>query len=323
MATLPVQPHKHICPQDSVVLPQGDLLGRMERSSDTLLSSVSEPVPLLRCVPPDPTASRAERLTGKDQGELKVDDSSPCVSPELDPEKDGNKRSAPTPEQGPGTGRVTEVLDLDRHAAVDCNGELEPENAEHGGANLPQEGGESPTETLGPGTSSFPSPPLSPGRAEVLMAPQPVIMDISEGYPSVDQLRIVKHKPSAIVFSDHDPDNTDSKRTFVNESSDSEESSSASDEEGDGDDDEEEDDDDVFTEMSHYKEFLVCHRLRHVSRNRRWSGKRQEVLLNSTSACLSPANKSRPESTGDEEEDEDDDVRQNKQVRLKGHKFFF
>lgn len=113
----------------------------------------------------------------------------------------------------------------------------------------------------------------------------------SEGC-SLDLLRIVKHKPSAIVFCDHNHD-SDSQATAANESSDGEESSSSSLKAEEGEDD--------FPETLQYKEFLVSRHRRNLSRNRKCLRRRQDFLCHGT-ASERPGNKDRPGFTGDLEE---------------------
>ncbi|XP_024121726.1 uncharacterized protein LOC112142522 [Oryzias melastigma] len=117
---------------------------------------------------------------------------------------------------------------------------------------------------------------------------------------SLDSLRIVKHKPSAIVFCDynHTPD---SQETVPNESSDGKESSSSSLKAEEGDDD--------FPETLQYKEFLVSRHRRNLSRNRKCLRRRQDFLCHGA-VPERPNNKDKPGFTGDLEEEEE----QNRQV---------
>lgn len=129
----------------------------------------------------------------------------------------------------------------------------------------------------------------------------------SEEYP-LDLLRIVKHKPSAIVFSDYDlcPQNH---VVFAIESPDSRESSSSTTVEG-------EEDDDNFPEASQYKEFLVSRRRRNLSRNRKCLRKRPDAQPSSSSGWQKPTSKGRLEFTSGHEDEEKDTQQSNgKQVR--------
>lgn len=127
-------------------------------------------------------------------------------------------------------------------------------------------------------------------------------------------LRIVKHKPSAIVFCDHDC--SSDKQVTVNESSDTGESSSSpTTEEGERQDDSDEDD---FPQTLQYKEFLVSHRRRVLSRNRKGLRKRLDAHPKSTtSGWRKSTGEGKPEFTGGQEEREavlnkGKQVRQNK-----------
>lgn len=118
---------------------------------------------------------------------------------------------------------------------------------------------------------------------------------------SSDLLRMVKHKPSAIVFCDNQV------------TSDVGESSSSSTEEREDDDDEEDD----FPEASQYKEFMVSRRRRNLSRNRKCSRKRQDAQPNGAAASgwQKPTNKGKPESAGSQEEEETLQKNNGEQVR--------
>ena len=120
----------------------------------------------------------------------------------------------------------------------------------------------------------------------------------SEGPSPVDLLRVVKHKPSAIVFSD--PIGEDS-------------SSADDEEENDGaeDDEDDDDDDDAFPELLRYKEFLVSRRRRNLSRNRKWLRKRPEVPPAAARIGLSSTDRLGPASN-----EEGPELRE-KQVRLR------
>lgn len=114
-------------------------------------------------------------------------------------------------------------------------------------------------------------------------------------------LRIVKHKPSAIVFCDHDPTSED--QGGLKESSDSGGSSSPTTEDGERQDDNDEDD---FPQASQHKEFLVSRRRRVLSRNRKSLRKRLDALPKGTAASgwRKPASEAKPEVAGGLEERE-------------------
>lgn len=154
------------------------------------------------------------------------------------------------------------------------------------GASLPQQQEESPTEASCPDellSASSPAPDKSQGY---LSESENAAEDCS-----LEQLRIVKHKPSAIVFSDYDCGTDDQVI------SDGGESPLSTAEEGDY---EEEDD---FPETLQYKEFLVSRHRRNMSRNRKCSRKRQDAQPNNiASDWQKPTDKGKPEFTGSQEE---------------------
>ncbi|XP_032390229.1 uncharacterized protein LOC116700892 [Etheostoma spectabile] len=114
---------------------------------------------------------------------------------------------------------------------------------------------------------------------------------------SLDLLRIVKHKPSTIVFCDNDCSTDNQDIPDAGESS-----SSITEEREGGDNDDEEDD---FPEKLQYKEFLVSRRRRNLSRNRKYSRKRQDAQPNSAaSGWQKPTNKGKPEFAGSQREEE-------------------
>lgn len=135
--------------------------------------------------------------------------------------------------------------------------------------------------------------------------------NLSEDFSA--DLRIVKHKPSTIVFCDHGL-NSDGK-AGLKETSDSRGSSSPTTEDGERQDDNDEDD---FPQTSQHKEFLVSRRRRVLSRNRKSLRKRLDALPKGTvaSGWRKAASEVKPEVTGGLEERE---AGQNngKQVRQK------
>lgn len=288
VAALPVQqqPNRHIYPQ-AVGVPLGDLQGQvplLTQSSNSKPTTMSEPVPLLHCAP-DPVASQAQRWK-----DLKMDISSACDTVKPDLKQNGHPECSQSSDVAPVTGLDMEVSDPGCQAAVHSNSQMEAEYLKHCGAISPQQQEGSLTETS-----------LS---TEDLSAFSPALDKSSRSHLpedcSLDLLRIIKHKPSAIVFCDYDC-STDNQVIFANESSDGRESSSSTTEEGEGDGDEEDD----FPETLQYKEFLVSRHRRNLSRNRKGLRKRQDAQPNSTaSGWQKPTNKGRPEFTGSQEEEE-------------------
>lgn len=278
---LPVQqqPNRHIHPQ-AVGVALGDLQGQvplLTQSSNSKLRTMSEPVPLL---------CHAQILK-----ELKMDISSPCNTVKLD---------LNSSEVAPGTGLDMEVSDLGY--------QVEAEFLKHGGAISPQQQEGSPIETS---LSDEFLPAFSPALDKSSCNHLPAYVNAPED-SSLDLLRIVKHKPSAIVFCDYDF-SSDNQVIIANESSDGGESSSSTTEEGEGDDDGDEKDD--FPETLKYKEFLVSRRRRNLSRNRKHLRMRKDAQPNSSASIWQKAtDEGKPEFTGSQEEE---DTLQNngKQVR--------
>ncbi|XP_054907248.1 uncharacterized protein LOC129373393 [Poeciliopsis prolifica] len=118
---------------------------------------------------------------------------------------------------------------------------------------------------------------------------------------SPDVLRIIKHKPSAIVFCDYEG----SLATVMKESSDSRESSSSSPASKEESEDEEADVDE-FPETLQYKEFLVSRHRRNLNKNRKFLRKRPEVLPHGPAADRPKTSKSnmRLECAGGKEEED-------------------
>lgn len=109
---------------------------------------------------------------------------------------------------------------------------------------------------------------------------------------------IIKHKPSAIVFCDHDR-TSDAQLMFATETSDTGGSSSSVSEEEECDNDNEDD----FPETLRYKEFLVSHHQRNLSRNRTVLRNRQDAHPEGiASSWRKPTNGSQPEPTQEEQE---------------------
>lgn len=297
VAALPVQqPYRRTYPPAV-----GDLQGQVNlliETSNNKLKTMSEPAPLLHCAP-DPVASHVQSFTGK---ELQMADSSPCDLTKPDSKQNGHCEYSCSSDTAPGTGRDREVSDLDCRAAVHSNTQMEADNFKLCEATLPQQKEGSPSETSSPEEflSAF-SSALDNSCGNCLSTS----VSAPEDY-SLDLLRIIKHKPSAIVFCDYDC-STDNQV-----SSDGGESSSSTNEAGEGDDDEENGDD--FSEALQYKEFLVSRCRRNVSRNRKCLRKRQDAQPNSTSGWQKPTNRGKPEFTGSPEE-EDTQQNNGKQVR--------
>ncbi|XP_042286393.1 uncharacterized protein LOC122994904 isoform X2 [Thunnus albacares] len=293
VATLPVQqqPYRHTYPEAV-----GDLQGQvplLTQTSNNKLKTMSEPAPLLHCTP-DSMASHVQSFTGK---ELQMANSSPCDLTKPDSKQNGHCDCSCSSDTAPGTGGDREVSSLDCRAAVHINSQMEAEKLKHCEATLPQQKEGSPSEASSPEEflSAF-SPGLDNSCGNHLSPSVSAPEDCS-----LDLLRIIKHKPSAIVFCDHDC-SADNQVIFPIESSDGGESSSSTNEAGEGDDDEEDDDD--FSEALQYKEFLVSRRRRNLSRNRKCLRKRQDAQPNSTSGWQKPTNRGKPEFTGSQEEED-------------------
>lgn len=273
VAALPVQqqPSRHIYPQAV-----GDLQGQvpfLSQSSSGKLRTMSEPAPVLCCAP-DPADGHAQGWM-----ELKTNIASPCN----DSQRSGHCELSQSSDVAPGTGLDLEVSDVDSGAAEDLKncGDISTQQQEA-----------SPVETSLPDPASSSPAPDKKNHKHL----QPSVNDSEEC--SVDLLRIVKHKPSAIVFRDHKC-GSDKQAIVANDSSDSGDSSSSNTEEAEGDDGDEEDD---FPDALQYKEFLVSRRRRHLSRNRKCSRKRQDAQPNGT--AVRPDSESKPKFTGSQEEQE-------------------
>lgn len=124
---------------------------------------------------------------------------------------------------------------------------------------------------------------------------------------SLDVLRVVKHKPSAIVFCDHEG----SHLAAVSESSDGRESSSSSSTSKEA---SEDDDVDVFPGTLQYKKFLVSRHRRSLNKNRKFLRKRPEVLSHGAAADwqMTSINKARPDSASRMDEEDARQVNKNK-----------
>lgn len=299
VAALPAQqqPNRRIHPQ-AVGVSLSDLQGQvplLTQSSSSELRTMSEPVPLLQSAA-DPVVSHAQRWK-----EQEMDISSSCDTTENVSKQNGHCECSQSSDVAPGT-------------SVDVEGsDLEAEYLKHAGDMSPQQQEGGPTETLlSDELHHSPSPALDKSSCN----DPPASVNASEDCP-LDLLRIVKHKPSAIVFCGDYDCGTDSMAAVTNESSDGGESSLSTTEEGEGDDDEEEEEDDV-PEALQYKEFLVSRRRRNLSRNRKCLRKRQDAQPSSAAAgWQKPTNRGKPEFTGSREEE---DTRQNngEQVRQTG-----
>lgn len=123
---------------------------------------------------------------------------------------------------------------------------------------------------------------------------------------SLDVLRIVKHKPSAIVFCDYGC-SSDSQVIDVSESSDEgEASASSSTSTGEESDD---DDDDEFPETLQYREFLVSRHRRSLSRNRKCLRRKPDVLFHGAAFDgRKSSSKSKPELTGSKDAEDGQQV---------------
>lgn len=274
VAALPVQQqsNRHICPQ-AVGVSLGDLQGQvplLTHSSNSKLRTMSEPVPLLHCAV-DPVVSHADRWKElnselKQNGHCEGSQSSD-MAPEKGQDEEGSDPECPGAEY------------LKRCETIS------PQRQEGSPAETP-----SSNELL----STF-SPALDRSGCNHLPASTNATED-----SSLDLLRVVKHKPSAIVFCDYDH-GSDNQVICANESSDGRESSSSASGKGVGADDDDEEDE--FPEMLRYKEFLVSRQRRSLNRNRKGLRKRQDAKPVSTaSGSQKSISEVKPELTGSQEE---------------------
>ncbi|CAB1333295.1 unnamed protein product, partial [Coregonus sp. 'balchen'] len=281
---------------------QGDEVTSVVQCCDAL-SPMSIPSPLGKSGDPEPMGSgptQAQTTTNRDLDEMDMDRRPPThVCCEAEPIESG--------------------LTLESGLVTEVNGRS---GKQHPCVREPIEERERPKETPSPPSSPVlsppPSPPPSPGQTLGLVAldtPQEGCLDATgtgEG-SSKDLLCIVKHKPSAIVFSgDDNIDNISPPSAFVTQSSDGEESSLADEEEGDDDDDVEEEEDEEVPELPQYKEFLVSRRRRNLSRNRKGLRKGQELPPTGSLIGLGCTNKT---SSKAKEEEEEEEEAERKQVR--------
>ncbi|XP_051793861.1 uncharacterized protein LOC110961441 [Acanthochromis polyacanthus] len=285
LAALPLQeqPDRHVYHQavDVSLDDRQVQVPVLTQGSSSPLRSMSELVPLLHCAL-DPAASHATKWKVSH-----VDNCSMCnTTEEGGLKQNGQCECSKSSDLIPGTGQDTEVADLDCGAAVHSNSQMEAQTVKYCDAVIPQQQEGSPTDASCP--------------AEMFSTCSPVLGNYCDKHLpasasddcSLDVLRIVKHKPSAIVFCDYD-----NQVITVNESSDDTESSSSTSKEG-------EDDDDV-PETLQYKEFLVSRRRRNLSRNRKGLRRRQDAQPSSTaSAWQKPSNTGKPEFTGSQEEED-------------------
>lgn len=232
--------------------------------------------------------------------------SSPCHLTKPDSKQNGHCKGSCSSETAQGASQDKEVSGLDCRAAVHINSQMKAEKLKHCEAMLPQQKEENPSEafSLEEFLSAF-SPVLDNSCGNHLATSVSASEDCS-----LDLLRIIKHKPSAIVFCDNEC-STDN-QVIINESSDGRESSSSTNEVVEGDSDK--DDDDDILEALQYKEFLVSRRRRNLSTNRKCLRKRQDTQPNSTSGWQKPTNRGKPEFPGSQEE-EDTPENNEKQVR--------
>ncbi len=272
VAALPVQqqPNRHIYPQ-AVGVSLGDPQGQvplLTQSSNIEQGTMSEPVPLLH---------RAAEFKAHADGQKEL---------KTDLKQNGHCECSQSSDVAPGTVQDMEMSNLGSGGA---------ECLKHCGAILPQQQERNPAETcLSSELHSAFSPDLDENSCDDLPESVNATEDIS-----LDLLRIVKHKPSAIVFCDYDCI-SDNQVIFANESSDGGDSSSSVSEEEVGDDDVEEDD---FPETLQYKEFLVSRQRRNLSRNRKGSRRREDAQPDSRATIWQkPTNKGKPEFTGSQQE---------------------
>lgn len=281
LAALPPLEHsnRHIYHQ-AVDAPLGDVQGQvpfLTQSSNTHLRTMSEPVPLLHCAL-DPVGSHVKKWK-----ELQMDNSSPCD--ESDVKQNGHCGGRQSSDTSPGTGQDKELSDLCCSAAAS---QMEAQK-------LTQQQVGSPTETW--------TLPAVDNCNCVNHLSMPV--NATEDF-SMDGPRIVKHKPSAIVFCDNVCSN-DHLLVTVSQTSDGREFSSSTSEVGE--------DDDDFPETLQYKEFLVSRRRRNLSRNRKCLRRRQDAHPGSTASdWQKSSSKGKCEFTGSQEEEETEKNNE-KQVR--------
>lgn len=226
---------------------------------------MSHPVPLLRCAP-DPLAGHAPRWE-------KMDSSPCCDATKPTIMLNGYCEGSQTSDMAPGKAQDVEVSDQSSGAAgyLKHCGTITPEQEE-------------------PNTNDA---PCALDRSGCNHLSTSALQD----YPL--ELLIIKHKPSAIVFYDHDP-TSDAQLTFATETSDTGESSSSITEEEEYDNDDDEDD---FPETLQYQEFLVSRRRRNLSRNRVGLRNRQDAHPNNiASSWRKPTDGGQPEPTCSREE---------------------
>ena len=286
------QSNRHIFPQAVNIPfsePQGQAPHHTQSSSNQLLA-MSGPVPLLDGAL-NPVATHANKWDG-----LKMDNTSPCETAKSDFKQNGHCECSWSADMSPGESQDMEVTDV-RGAAVHGDSQLDEQIIKQSGTAVPQQQDQSPAVTLCPAEipSAF-TPVLNICCGNHL----PVSVNVSEDC-SLDVLRIIKHKPSAIVFCDYDC-SSDNQVIVVDESTDSRESSSSPSKVGEDDND---DDDDDFPETLQYKEFLVSRHRRNLSRNRKGLRRRPDVLCHGTASDFpKPINKGKPEFTGSQEEED-------------------
>lgn len=244
----------------------GDLQGQvplLTQSSNSKLRTMSEPVPVLRPAL-DPLASRVQGWMG-----LMMDTSLPCDSVKQIEHKNSD--------MAPETVQDQDVSDQSGQTA---------KNLKHCRALSCQQEDRSATEVVSATDGDNCNHLLS---------------SVNSSEDCCLDLRIVKHKPSAIVFCDHDC--SSDKQVTLNESSDTGESSSLpTTEEGERQDNSDEDD---FPQTLQYKEFLVSHRRRVLNRNRKSLRKRLDAHPKSTtSGWRKSTGEGKPEFTGGQEERE-------------------
>jgi len=172
----------------------------------------------------------------------------------------------------------------------------EPENAgDHGAASARGPAG-GPIQTscasLLPGPGAKAKGPMTPLQRGSTDTPE-------EGF-AADQLRVVKHKPSAIVFCDYDLNGAQQPTSVATASSDvGDPSPTTTEEEVCRIDSSDKEEVDVFPELFQYKEFLVSRRRRNLNTNRKCLRKRRDV------PAVSSANQTTALSMDSKEEEED------------------
>ncbi|CAL8363242.1 unnamed protein product [Lota lota] len=204
-----------------------------------------------------------------------------------------------------------DVLSLEHSPPARRSSGSEPENVEEHGAALAQGQREGPLQT------SCASPLQRPGAQP--QGPAPTLPPASRNEPQEgftgDQLRVVKHKPSFIVFRDCVVHSAPRPTSAVQAHSDVGGSSSATTEEEEDchEDDEKVEEADFIPELLQYEGFLVSRRRGNLATSRKCLRRRRDVLV------IGSANPITAVSMDSEEEEEDGAKSNSEQVSRKLH----